>query len=229
MKTSTREALLLMTVVAALVAALPHPLRHLDTREKVVALSFDDGPNPPYTERVLEILRHHSARATFFLLGRNIQMHRSAAEKIVEAGHEIGNHSHWHHHLRFSSIEKIQREIDETDELIRGLGYQNAIPFRAPFGESFPALTWALWWLKRDNYLYDVWPDPPDYQRADPQTIASRMLRRVRPGSVILMHDGEGIRTEAVVALEQVMQDLEKRGYRFTTVGELFTSRSALK
>jgi peptidoglycan/xylan/chitin deacetylase (PgdA/CDA1 family) len=218
-----------MTVLAALVAALPHPLRRLETREKVVALTFDDGPNPPYTDRVLEILRHHSARATFFLLGRNIQMHRSAAQKIVEAGHEIGNHSHWHSHLRFATVAKIQREIDETDELIRGLGYQGAIPFRAPFGEAFPGPAWALWWMKRDHYLFDVWPVPPDYRRADPQAIANGILRRVRPGSVILMHDGEGIRTEAVVALENVLQDLEKRGYRFTTVGELFTSKSALK
>lgn len=215
--------------MAVLVAQIPHPIRRRETYEKVVALSFDDGPNPPYTERVLEVLKRYQARATFFLLGRNIDMHRASAERILEAGHELGNHSYWHRHLRWESPSRIETEIADTDRLIRSLNYQGPIPFRAPFGETFPGPWWASWCLHRPLYLFDVSPDPADYLRADPQNIARHMLDVTRPGSVLLFHDGEGIRTESVIALEDVLRGLRERGYRFVPVSELFSNTSALK
>jgi peptidoglycan/xylan/chitin deacetylase (PgdA/CDA1 family) len=209
------------------IAACHGPVRHAETTEKRLALTFDDGPNPPYTERMLEVLARHRVRATFFMIGRNIEMHRASALRVLEEGHEIGNHTYWHRHARFAWPSELREEIARTDLLIRELGYTDEIPFRAPFGEHWgsPAL------LARPNILYDVPPEPADYHHGDPLKIAANAIDRARPGSVLLFHDGEGIRAESVIAVEETVRELVARGYRFVSLAELFapTSTSALK
>ncbi len=199
--------------------------RHAPTTKREVALTFDDGPNPPFTERTLEILAHYGIRATFFFIGRNIEMHRTTALAVVRSGHEVGNHSYSHERLGFGGPGRIRAEIADTDGLIRTLGYEGAIPFRAPFGQVTLWTHWILGKLGRTNFLYDTPTAPPDYFRPDPKPMLGHLLDGVRAGSVILLHDGEGIRTETTVVLEGLIPELLARGYVFKTVTELFGER----
>jgi peptidoglycan/xylan/chitin deacetylase (PgdA/CDA1 family) len=201
--------------------------RHAVTDLPRVALTFDDGPNPPYTDRILELLRHYRVPATFFFLGRNIEMHPLTARRAIQDGHEIGNHTYWHRHPALLSPAGLLGEIDATDRQIRDLGYRGPIPFRPPFGEWFPVPWLALSVRHRPIYLYDAAPSPPDYLRGDPELIAAHALQRVTPGSVILLHDGEGIRAESVIAAEQVIRRLLARGYRFERISDLFGAAPA--
>jgi peptidoglycan/xylan/chitin deacetylase (PgdA/CDA1 family) len=196
--------------------------------DKRVALTLDDGPNPPYTEKFLQLLKHENIKATFFFIGRNIQMHRASALSVTNAGHEIGNHSFMHERLSWLGFGRTASEIHETDQQIRSLGYKGPIPFRAPFGERWGLHTWVLWYLGRKNILYDVAPVPPDYFRSEPQAIAESTLARTRPGSILLFHDGEGIRVEALEAAALVIKQLKSQGYRFVTISELLGTKGLL-
>jgi len=126
-----------------------------------VALTFDDGPNPPYTEKILEILNQHQAHGTFFLKGKNIELHRNSALKIIETGHEVGNHTYSHSHLAQLSIEGVKEEILRTDGLISGLGYRKDILFRAPFGQVSPNVMFSLMSLGKLHIGWDVQAYPP--------------------------------------------------------------------
>jgi len=154
---------------------------------------------------------------------------RASAIRLVESGNEIGNHSYWHRRMRWFPPGEIEKEVEDTDHLIRELGYEGPIPFRPPYGQVFFGPLLASLSMHRPLYLFDVTPDPADYLRADPAAIAEHMVSAARPGSVLLFHDGEGIRTESVIALEDVLHGLSAKGYRFVAVSDLFTNRSALK
>jgi peptidoglycan/xylan/chitin deacetylase (PgdA/CDA1 family) len=187
-----------------------------------IALTLDDGPNPPFTEKFLQLLAQEQVPATFFLLGRNIEMHRSTAQKIAASSHEIGNHSYSHSALAWKPWKQITEEIEKTDRLIRGLGYKGPIAFRSPFGEKVGWLAWWLWLHARRCFLYDVAPSPPDYFRRAPASIARSTLERTKGGSVLLFHDGEGIRIESLEAAARVIRELKARGFTFVRLSELF-------
>jgi peptidoglycan/xylan/chitin deacetylase (PgdA/CDA1 family) len=182
---------------------------------KTVALTLDDGPNPPYTERFLELLDREKIPATFFVLGRRVEWHPSLLKRIADAGHELGNHGYSHHSLSALPPWRVSEEIRRTDALIRASGYTAAIPFRAPFGERFGVHAWVLLLQGRKNLLYDVGPHPPDYFRADPQSMADSAERRARGGSIILFHDGEGMRTESLEAVARLIPRLKAAGFTF--------------
>lgn len=186
-----------------------------------MALTLDDGPNPPYTEMFLRILAQENIPATFFMLGRNIEMYRLSALRVAAGGHEIGNHSFSHTALAFSSPRRTLWEIERTDALIRGLGYEGNVPFRSPYGERFGLHAWILLWLDRGNFLYDVPPIPPDYFRSDPQAMADSAVARAKNGSIFLFHDGEGIRVESLEATAQSVRRLKAAGYEFVRLTEL--------
>ena len=135
---------------------------------------------------------------------------------------EIGNHSYSHRHLSRLSPSTIKLEIEKTDSLIRSLEYQGPIPFRAPFGERFGLHAWILGFLHRKNWLYDIAPVPADYFRGDPEEIARNALKHVQNGSILLLHDGEGIRSEALEAAAILIPELLRRGYALVPVTELF-------
>jgi peptidoglycan/xylan/chitin deacetylase (PgdA/CDA1 family) len=193
---------------------------------KQIALTLDDGPNPPYTEMFLRLLEAEKIPATFFMLGRNIEMHRLSALRVVAAGHEVGNHSFSHSAMAWARPVRTVDEITKTDALIRGLGYEAAIPFRAPFGERFGLHAWILLWMRRPNTLYDVAPVPPDYFRNDPQAMADSAVARAQNGSIVLFHDGEGIRVESLEATARVVRRLKANGFTFVRLSELLAGQA---
>lgn len=198
-------------------------IHRIDTLEKVVALTFDDGPSF-YTEEILDILRLHKVQATFFLLGQNIEQFPVLAQQIYKEGHEMGNHSYSHQSLIFKSCAFIREEIEKTDQLIKESGYQGIIHFRAPYGRKLLGLAWVLYKSKRPHILFDVIPD--DWACPGVTAIVNRVLSQTKPGSIILFHDGNGDnvaqdRSQTVQALSLIIKELKTAGYQFVTISEL--------
>lgn len=191
----------------------------VETQQKVVALTFDDGPSPANTPALLELLARHQVKATFFMVGRNIEAHRELAARVVSQGHEVGNHSYSHKRLIFRSPAFVQQEISRTDALLREAGVQGEILFRAPFGKKLFILPWLLAREHRKDILFDVVPDDPVTQ--DAGLITSRVLEATRPGSIILLHDGWAAKPGTLEAADRILQSLRAQGYRFVTVSEL--------
>jgi peptidoglycan/xylan/chitin deacetylase (PgdA/CDA1 family) len=191
----------------------------IESSDKVVALTFDDGPDPLYTSRVLEVLDRNQIKATFFMLGQSIVEYPKVAHDVYRRGHELGNHSYSHEWMVFKSLSFVRSEIDSTDLLLRGLGVTGDIHFRSPYGAQLFSVPVILWQLGKKNILFDV--DPRDWEMQDPLVLAQRILDDAKPGSIILLHDGGGDRSGTVRTVEVIIPELRRRGFRFITVSEL--------
>ncbi len=192
-----------------------------DPGRNQVAITFDDGPFPPYTDRVLDVLAREQVRATFFCVGLNVGGYPETVERIAEEGHELGNHTWSHPFLPELSRQEFQEQIERTGERIAEAAGADGPPrlFRPPYGSRNSEV--ARWFgeLSARTILWDV--EPFDWAMPGAKLIAQRVLDDVRPGSVILLHDGGGDRTQTVDALEPIIQGVRWRGLEFVPVGEL--------
>jgi peptidoglycan-N-acetylglucosamine deacetylase len=193
----------------------------VESAAPVVALTFDDGPSPDATERILQVLADQQVHATFFLNGQAIAEHFAAAQQLVQAGHALGNHTYTHVQMLGLSLQQIEREIEMTDEQIRRAGYQGEIFFRSPYGKKFIALPYYLAKTGRKNIFWDVEPESYPEIASKAELITAHVLERVRPGSIILLHVMMGYRVVSVQAVPQIITALRQKGYRFVTVAEL--------
>jgi peptidoglycan/xylan/chitin deacetylase (PgdA/CDA1 family) len=185
--------------------------------EKVVALTFDDGPWPDTTEQVLNILNQFNIKATFFWVGQALQQNPDVAKKVVAAGHAIGNHT-WRHLMDDVDAPTAAEEIGNTAKLIYETTGVRTNLFRPPGGNMTGAMVPFAKQLKDIITLWEV--DSNDYYVSAP-IIVDNVLTQVQPGGIILMHDGGGDRTQTVQALPQIITTLQRQGYRFVTVPEL--------
>lgn len=188
-----------------------------------VALTFDDGPTSPFTEQILGILRERSIIATFFVCGRNAERFPEVVRQIHAEGHSIGNHTYSHPYLYFQGRRKIAEEIDRTQDLIEKLTGHRPTLFRPPYGARW----FGLYPVLRERGLQVVqWSDTGyDWQnKAD--AIVTATLRRLRPGSVILLHDGVRVpapgtpadRFQTVLALPAILDGAVGAGFTFVSV-----------
>jgi peptidoglycan-N-acetylglucosamine deacetylase len=209
---------------AASFQLLGEPITRVETTSRVVALTFDDGPNPQYVDDILEVLRAEQVHATFFVVGRELARYPELGTKLVGAGHELGNHSYTHVRMLARSRDFIRGEIEQTDAEIRRSGYRGEIQFRPPNGKRLLALPWVLHEMGRRLTLWDVAPDSED-PAISPARLVERIHDEVRPGSIVLLHvmglQGETSRA----ALPAIIHELKSRGYRFVTVSELVAIR----
>jgi len=197
------------------------------TDEPVVALTFDDGPRPGSTERILDVLAAADVRATFFLEGASIAAAPRETRAIVAAGHEVGNHS-WHHPRMIGlSLERIRDEIERTDDAIRGAGYRGEIHFRSPHGKKLVALPYFLARTGRTNVFFDVEPDSDPVLARSSAAIARHVVDNVRPGSIVLLHVMSDGYAASAAAVPAILDGLARRGFRFVTVSQLLALRSA--
>lgn len=196
-------------------------MARVDTTDLVVALTFDDGPHPQNTPRVLEALDRHGVKATFFMMGRNVERHPDIARLVRERGHEIGNHSYSHLKMVFMSRARMREEIARTDELLRGIGATGDVAFRPPHLSKFIGLPLVLREMGKLSVLADV--DAEEWRRRPAAAMTESILRQVRPGSIVLLHDTAGAAT--LETLEAVLAALEQRGYRFETIADLAKRR----
>ena len=194
----------------------------IDTQQKVVALTFDDGPSPT-TETILNTLKEYRVMATFFVLGTHIDSHPHVLQRIDREGHDIGNHTNTHLYLPLASTEQIAQEILITEEKIKEvIGRQTSL-FRAPYGWSSSEVEKTLSLLQLQNIGWDV--DPKDWKKGSSEQIAYDVIEEVKPGSIILLHDGppEQNRSATVKALPIIIRELRAQGYTFVKVSELIT------
>jgi peptidoglycan/xylan/chitin deacetylase (PgdA/CDA1 family) len=187
------------------------------TAPMAVALTFDDGPWPGATDRVLAILRRFHVRATFFMVGRQVESYPGVVHRVMAAGHEIGNHS-FDHPEGFAALtdDRVAAEMADTNALLAGLGV-TPTSFRPPGGSYDDAVVAAARAQAMRTVLWDV--DPRDWVSGVPaKLIVSSVLRRVRPGSIVLLHDGGGDAQHTIKALPDLIRGLRHRGYRFVMI-----------
>jgi peptidoglycan/xylan/chitin deacetylase (PgdA/CDA1 family) len=194
---------------------------HVDTRDSVVALTFDDGPVAGVADSLIAMLERRDVHATFFVIGSDLAAAPDAGRALVAAGHELGNHSYSHDHMVLVRTSTVRRELDETDTLIRAAGERGPIRFRPPFGYKLVALPWVLSRTGRTSVTWDVEPDSYPAVAATPEGIVTHVLAKVRPGSIILLHPWYRSRATSRAAVPMLVDSLRARGYRVTTVGEL--------
>ena len=194
------------------------------TSDALVALTFDDGPSLQYTDEVLAILGDYDAKATFFVTGRETTTNLSEAKRLVEEGHELGNHAYSHRALIFSSPSFIRREIEQTDSAIRRAGYSGEIHFRPPYCKKLFGLPLYLSRTGRKTITWDIEPESYPEIAAEADKIAEHVFQRVRPGSIILLHVMYESRRESRKALLIILAGLRERRYAFVTVSELIAS-----
>jgi len=194
----------------------------VDTTERVVALTFDDGPSPWHTPKVLNELDQHHIRATFFMMGRNVERYPDIARDVLRRGHEIGNHSYSHPKLVLMSPRRVRDEIERTDKLLRDIGVSGEIHFRAPHQTKFLVLPYVLVRMGRLNVMGDVSAD--EWRQQPAPIMTQSILQNVRPGSIIGMHDPAG--AESLRTLQNILPALMAQGYRFETVSELLRRRA---
>jgi peptidoglycan/xylan/chitin deacetylase (PgdA/CDA1 family) len=195
----------------------------VDTTENLVALTFDDGPDPAGTHAILDTLKSRQVPATFFLIGREMAAHPDLARDIAAAGHELGNHSFSHARMIGVTPSWVADEVEATDALIRAAGYHGEILFRPPNGKKLFGLPHYLTEHHRTTITWDVAPDSDG--TPDAATVESAVLGQVRPGSIVLLHAMYGSREQTRQAIGPVLDGLKQRGYRFVTVSQLLAAR----
>ena len=195
------------------------------TPGRVVALTFDDGPNEPYTSQVLDILKREHVRATFFLIGENVRRSPATAARIVREGHVVGNHSDSHpDFLALLPTPDEETEVAKAEASIRAATGRSPRFFRPPHGARSP---WLMHVLEADSMVTVTWGDAPgDWDALPVPVIVDRTLHQAHPGSIILLHDGMNLekganQSRTVRALPAIIEDLRRRGYAFATVPEL--------
>ena len=192
----------------------PSPAYNGHTRDKRVALTFDDGPSS-YTSQVLSILKHHHTKATFFEIGAQVS---SESGKLLKAGQELANHSY--HHESYPS----RSSMAATNSRIRSASGFEPCLFRPPGGAFNSRVVGDARDLGMTTVMWNV--DPRDWSRPGSDAIYSRVVSATRPGSIVLMHDGGGDRSQTVAALPRIIKTLRGRGYRLVTVSKLLLQRT---
>nr|BFE59160.1 polysaccharide deacetylase family protein [Dactylosporangium thailandense] len=192
--------------------------------DRVVALTFDDGPNEPYTSQILDILAAHRIRATFFHVGHCVERHPETARRVIDEGHVVGNHSLSHRFGTYLRPNAFAREVEQTQQiLVRVTGRTPALA-RTPWLWRQPAL---LRMLRRGGLHPVAGEFGHAFEVFQPSGVrmARRAIAKTRPGSILIFHDGfdgrGGNRAETVTAVRETIEGLLERGYRFVTVDEL--------
>lgn len=210
--------------------------------QRVIALTYDDGPNPPYTNGILDVLERERVHATFFLVGRAVQAYPDVVRREVRDGDALGNHSWDHRHLIVYPPASVAASIQRTDAAIHAAAGVHTRLFRPPFG----ARDWIVMRAaQRLGYTVVMWsePLPRDWEYPSAFQIAQRVLRTAGDGSIVVLHDGNRgqlcaprrlsahvcDRSADIAATRILIEELKKRGYRFVTIPELISGDATRK
>lgn len=192
----------------------------VETQEKAVALTFDDGPNEK-ADKLVQLLDDAKIKATFFLIGENMEKYPQETVKLVQAGHEVGNHSYSHQRMILKTPGFIQNEIERTDKLIQEAGYKGEILFRPPFGKKLVVLPYYLAKTNRKSITWDIEPDSYPEIASSPDKIVNYVIQQAKPGSIILLHIWHYSDEDASTIVKGIVNGLRAKGYTFQTVSEL--------
>lgn len=200
-------------------------LWEIKTDEKIVALTFDDGPHKKYTPEILDLLEKYNAKATFFVVGEHAEKNPEIVLKMYEDGHELAIHTYTHP-LR-TNVPNLMKEIKQTHETLYGITGFSPTLFRPVEGQYTDAMIEAI---VKEGYKVVMWSwhlDTMDWKSPGADKIVDTVLNGVKEGSVVLFHDGGGNRQQTIKALEKIIPELEKEGYKFLTISELLEVQKA--
>lgn len=189
--------------------------------DKYIAITFDDGPNPNNTPRLLDMLRARNIKATFYVVGSNVDLYPQIVRRTVAEGHEIGSHSYTHRLLSKMSDPEIRNELNRCRDAIgRATGIQPRT-LRPPYGGL---LQRQREWVNAEyGYPIILWAvDPLDWKRPGPSVVCSRILSHTTAGSIILAHD---LHSQTVDAMPATLDGLLQRGFKFVTVSQLLAMK----
>ncbi len=184
-----------------------------DENKKKVALTFDDGPNPDYTEELLDGLKEKNVKATFFLLGKEAEQYPEIVKRIHDEGHLIGNHSYDHVNLALMSETDAQKQINKTNEVLFKITGSYPEYLRPPFGNKPQNADTASDMV---IVLWDV--DPLDWCSGSCDKVVQKVVKNTKENDIILLHDASKSSVEAALA---IIDRLQKEGYEFVTVDKL--------
>lgn len=189
----------------------------VNTDQRVLAMTFDDGPHPTNTPRLLDILKQRNIKATFFLIGRSAKTYPQIVRRIVEEGHEIGNHTWSHASLTSRSDEQIRKELQMTeDALVAAAGYRPHI-VRPPYGAINARIKQLM--FSDFGYANIMWSvDPQDWRRPGVSVVTNRLVNGAHKGAILLAHD---IHAPTIDAMPSTLDQLLTKGYQFVTVSQL--------
>ncbi|WP_223066215.1 polysaccharide deacetylase family protein [Paenibacillus caui] len=194
-------------------------------RTKEVALTFDDVPDPRFTQQILRVLKSKQVHATFFIVGNRARKHPDLVKAIKKNGHAIGNHSYSHPLLKKMSLADFQQQILKTERIVFRLTGIRPKLIRPPYGEINEE---QVKWAKQNGYKIVNWNvDSLDWKGIGKEEVKHNVLSQTGPGSIILQHAGGGIGTDlsgTIAALPDIIDELKSRGYQFVTVPELLNT-----
>lgn len=198
----------------------PPLISRVKTKEKAMAFTFDDGPNPVYTLQLLWLFGQLGGKATFFMLGSQLEKHPDIAQAVHAQGYEIGNHTYSHPHLSRLGKQECLEELVRTDKLIAGVTGTSPALFRPPYldyNEQTAAVAGSLGY--RAAGAVDA--GARDWEQPGVDFIVEKTKEAMRPGSILLFHDGFGDRSQTIEAVKILAGELTAGGYKLVTVSEL--------
>ena len=193
----------------------PRPANQIDPNQKMLALTFDDGPGN-YTDRVLDALKRNRSHATFFVIGRQVSSHAGTVKRIISEGNEIGNHSWNHASLPLISYDQMKHEVEDTQRVIHDTTGYTPVLMRPPYGAINNTVGIYLQSQHLQPALWNV--DTEDWRYPDAQAMYDRIVQSAGDGSVILLHD---IHPTSVEAVERAIPVLVEQGYQLVTMSQL--------
>ncbi|MBN1156022.1 polysaccharide deacetylase family protein [Candidatus Woesearchaeota archaeon] len=213
--------LVIVLIIGLLVFFLPTDMTFHGPRDKkIIALTFDDGPDKSNTPQILDILKQNNASATFFVIGKNIHGNEELLKRIAAEGHELGVHSYSHSYLFLKNYNRIYSDMYQTNVLIYNVTGKRANIFRPPYGILSPFMNKAAKKLDLHIVLWDVFSY--DYKNQGEERIISTVLEKAKSGSIVVFHDtGNVPRNQTISALERIIPELRKQDYDLVTVSEI--------
>jgi peptidoglycan-N-acetylglucosamine deacetylase len=209
--------------------SLPKPfeiVRYGKPKQKEIALTFDDGPDPKYTPQILDILDKNHIKGAFFMVGENAELHPKLIERMFKEGHEIGSHTFTHPNIAATTPYQTKMELNANQRLFEEITGHSMNLFRPPYEADAEPSTRSqlLPILRAQDMGYTMvgeYIDPNDWKKPSSNEIVKRVLEQLPKGNVVLLHDAGGDRSNTVKALPQIIKELKKQGYTFTTIAHL--------
>ncbi|GHO50912.1 polysaccharide deacetylase family protein [Ktedonospora formicarum] len=184
-----------------------------------IALTFDDGPSPTYTAQILDILQRYQIKATFFCIGQQVQEFPALVQQEFQDGEIVGNHTWSHPDLTTLSVQDINSQMQMTSNQIKNATGITPVLFRPPYGAIDDKVKEQSDGLNMTPVLWSI--DTTDWQMPGVDAIVNNVVSNVGNGSIILMHDGGGDRSQTIAALPRIITALQQRGFRIVTIPEL--------
>ena len=208
--------LIIIAVAILTLSAVTYVIAGADPEDKLVALTYDDGPHPKYTSEILDVLKKHNAQATFFMLGERAKELPDVVLRMYHEGHSIGNHTYDHTELTRLNDKGIILQINRTNDIIEGITGMRPILMRPPLGLRNKRIDDLINGQNMYNILWNV--DPVDWDSKGAELIHNAVAKKVQNGDIVILHD---FYPNTVTATDMILTTLGARGYRFVTVDDL--------